>query len=1811
MVNLFIKYTSVFFLFIAISWAEIDPNILRLNQEIEEVFFAVQSYQFDKSYQKINNLISECNKLDYLIGESELLILKLQQAIALGEEDLIYQWEKEYYRKAEQSITYGMIDKELYYKFLSLTIKVRIDGFEYQREALEKLREQARRNKNHATEAYILYSLFINLSDDDKDEAENRLEQIFSEYNDLKPSWTYVAYQNIKGVQTLLKSEDREDINERFPLSLDIETIMLQASQQGQKENYKEALDLLLEANKKEPNHPIIIDRIVSTYLFLNIKEPNIDYLNQAEYYGQKGLEIAPDYEILNYNLACLYSQKNQFGPSLYHFERSLELGNTNYDWIMEDPDLSNFRKSLTDWNGSTTRDVIAKYDKYTIAYNCFSEVEKYSKELRLEKTNLISQYRKQGAYFLSYGQDQSKVNFEKIMTQLKKIKEIYIDLYLEEILSLSQGILESGNYDEAEPYLTEYIKISEELFDEKYKYMENVFNSSIGKANIGQSLEEFKATKLSRPYNDLAEINLKQSDTEAFFKNMKQSVYFSEVLGTSDYLLIDKYTLLATEYSKIEDIDSSKKYISKAERRLRNMRDIEGIVLSTLTIVDYYFDYGVENIEILFRKKVRLLNDALEEMDEQAENYQFQYDCLVRLACSYSIINKNKELQYEYFNRADSLLLLNKLTINNRYMGTWFYGIFSDYGEFERLRRLTTHNFEYHFSNGNYRKAYEYGFEPLYLYVFKKEGYNDRDYFTLNDMLRRFDNTDQPQLWSLKFKIKKWQIEIIKNESKKEYDKSLILIPQLISMKDNIFVQNDRDLHIAYLWLGKILLKHSSLTENTSQFQELLTFIEPLQWEDRGIVGDNWFLYFIDGTWGPLNKDLYNKYITRILSYPLTSERLTQKIIYGNRLISIWSDFNESIRVYEEALLEAKHLGDLEMQLYILRELAYRYGSNRQHSLSKRRYFEARELAIALGYDDQLEIILVNMLDQIIGVSDPQYYELSSEYLALSRKMNSYQGQIQAIGFFLDYFQSIQEPDSAIHYMLKGFALKDSVVRHISSLRYLSYVSICFQYINNDKTREIVSPITNWVFNGIKIEDPKLQKIYNEMIYLKDFDFSTLNQKNINEYPFVYNNTLKESNTLKEYWDSNYLQTKEFENNIEFLLSLDGKHKEFGLINTFWGINGRIKDLESVPSGGADKYFGFGLKFDSNTTHHGLEVTSVFFKSPSIRKLNIGDVVLIDSDEELSVEYAKDFMASKINEADVMLNKPAQFTVLRKNTDTLSIYIMPGDVQPNFYSEYPVKEAQYLIKMFFDISDSLLQTAENIQSYTGFSNSYRDFLVRYPRRYYYTHDSNEISSEGLAELLNRYESISTYNLVNESIEHKINLENNPLLLDEYHKYSNRINGVQLELQKSGLNDSELGRLHKVRNTAYEELKYFENFSLEKSTANKNAHQFSFQDNLDLFNEFDYIFRFCAGSGSIYGALFWEKEGNQFSVFETYPENEIAASVKAFTQLLPYSVVDTSLTDKMASSLLDLFTKINNSYSVPIFEDDFKNKEYNVLVIPERSMNFFPWELMPVRFESDTTQYYYFGEFANVTYAPSLSSYVQFANRENKKKIRKKALLVSANPNTESTTNYTDNLLTLRSEYGNIEFVDNEVNTIDKTLSKRKWFKKGFTTKVFDSDNISELQFKSSDIEQYKYIHIAAHGVHDDENPKYSGILLGRNENDNEDGILQNHEIYPLNLNADLVTLSSCFSGFGEIDPNEGNMGIYRSFLIAGAKSVIISLWNVEDESTSILFTKFYEKLKEGKSKAESLRLAKMHLKNKTRFDHPFYWAPFILMGES
>ena len=105
-------------------------------------------------------------------------------------------------------------------------------------------------------------------------------------------------------------------------------------------------------------------------------------------------------------------------------------------------------------------------------------------------------------------------------------------------------------------------------------------------------------------------------------------------------------------------------------------------------------------------------------------------------------------------------------------------------------------------------------------------------------------------------------------------------------------------------------------------------------------------------------------------------------------------------------------------------------------------------------------------------------------------------------------------------------------------------------------------------------------------------------------------------------------------------------------------------------------------------------------------------------------------------------------------------------------------------------------------------------------------------------------------------------------------------------------------------------------------------------------------------------------------------------------------------------------------------------------------------------------------------------------------------------------------------------------------------------------------------------------------------------------------EIFNMNLNADLVGLSACQTGLGIQSAGEGVVGLSRAFMYAGTDSVLVSLWSVSDESTYKLMVRFFEGLKQGKDKLTALKEAKNYLRT-NGYDNPFYWAPFILMGEA
>ncbi len=149
-----------------------------------------------------------------------------------------------------------------------------------------------------------------------------------------------------------------------------------------------------------------------------------------------------------------------------------------------------------------------------------------------------------------------------------------------------------------------------------------------------------------------------------------------------------------------------------------------------------------------------------------------------------------------------------------------------------------------------------------------------------------------------------------------------------------------------------------------------------------------------------------------------------------------------------------------------------------------------------------------------------------------------------------------------------------------------------------------------------------------------------------------------------------------------------------------------------------------------------------------------------------------------------------------------------------------------------------------------------------------------------------------------------------------------------------------------------------------------------------------------------------------------------------------------------------------------------------------------------------------------------------------------------------------------------------------------------------------------NNIANYGIIHIAAHGEFQNINPLFSSLWLASNatdkENNEQSGHLTVKEIFSLNLNADLVTLSACQTGLGKLQGSE-MIGLNRAFLYAGTHSLISSLWRVDDLSTAVLMKHFYRNYV-NMNKADSLRQAQLLVKQS--HPHPANWAGFNLMGD-
>ncbi len=166
--------------------------------------------------------------------------------------------------------------------------------------------------------------------------------------------------------------------------------------------------------------------------------------------------------------------------------------------------------------------------------------------------------------------------------------------------------------------------------------------------------------------------------------------------------------------------------------------------------------------------------------------------------------------------------------------------------------------------------------------------------------------------------------------------------------------------------------------------------------------------------------------------------------------------------------------------------------------------------------------------------------------------------------------------------------------------------------------------------------------------------------------------------------------------------------------------------------------------------------------------------------------------------------------------------------------------------------------------------------------------------------------------------------------------------------------------------------------------------------------------------------------------------------------------------------------------------------------------------------------------------------------------------------------------------------------------------------KAVDFD-ASRATATSAALSQYRIIHFATHGLLNNEHPELSGIVLSLVDKQGraQDGFLRLHEIYNLNLPAELVVLSACQTGLGKEIKGEGLVGLTRGFMYAGAARVMASLWKVDDAATAELLKRFYAKMLGGGLRPPAaLREAQIEMLKQKRWQLPYYWAAFTLQGE-
>jgi len=304
-----------------------------------------------------------------------------------------------------------------------------------------------------------------------------------------------------------------------------------------------------------------------------------------------------------------------------------------------------------------------------------------------------------------------------------------------------------------------------------------------------------------------------------------------------------------------------------------------------------------------------------------------------------------------------------------------------------------------------------------------------------------------------------------------------------------------------------------------------------------------------------------------------------------------------------------------------------------------------------------------------------------------------------------------------------------------------------------------------------------------------------------------------------------------------------------------------------------------------------------------------------------------------------------------------------------------------------------------------------------------------------------------------------------------------------------------------------------------------------------------------------------------------------------------------------------LFTVTSSKLFSTLFPKPIPEGVENIVVIPDGHLVFIPFETLLTRKISSTTNYadmpYLIKDYA-VSYAYSANIWyeTQHNNHNNSKNKGEGFFAMAPVFNDQSKAHVVER---------GVKSL--EVSTLPNTKTEvialqRLFVEKGRMSKVLIEDEASEEAIKNRSLRDVGYLHLASHGFVNQDKPKLSGILLA-NTSTTQDNVLYSGEIQNLELNTYLTTLSACQTGMGKVSTGEGLIGLSRSLLYAGSQNLLVSLWNLNDPCAKDFMVSFYScHLLKEQSLNSAARLAKLELMKTPKYSSPYYWSPYILVGQ-